>query len=652
MQENRFISIISKFAIPILFYFVGISILLTIIYQEKKHSLLKEVDNKLSRTLDIIPISLLKDFHDRATDSLSISPIEDWDNIKRLTKLAKQFDVSFLYTLIIRNGKVYFTSCSTNNQEIQHKTTVRYFTEYTEASDKLKKLPISNKILFETTSDRWGTFRSALKPLYSPGGNIYIAGADMDISYIEDKLSQELFYLILSGIILTLLFIPTLVQVIRIDKKITNSLKKQIDEQTAELSNKLVENSQTTIKLEKALQEKEEFAQKAQEALNSKTNLITTISHELRTPLNVIIGINTLLFQTKLNDEQKDYCQTINNAAIQIVKLIEEAMQVYYSQPERINLELSLFEINDLLMQLINQFSSALRHKKINLTYEIDEQIPTHLVGDVSFLRQILFNLINNAIKFTEKGNIHINVTFDEINPNDNKIVVLFKISDTGIGIDEEQQRKILKALNDDGQLINKSSGLGLGLTLSKHLAKMLNASIWFKSEKNKGTDFYLRVALGVGTVNKNPEELPLIPENANSEKYKKEHFHILLAEDNELNVKVALRSLEKFKHEISIAQSGKQVISLMKNDHFDIILMDIEMPEMDGIEAAKFIRNHPEEVGHINVPIIALTAHATPEMQNLCKNAGINNFVVKPINFNELNELMHKLVNNTLSQE
>ncbi|MGQ9847524.1 MAG: response regulator [Bacteroidales bacterium] len=650
MVKVNFISLIRRFALPISIYFIGVVVFLTIIYQEKKYAYLKSIDQQLAGAIQTIPFILNKDFHDRATDSLAISPEEDWSNINKLTIQAKQLNVSFLYTLIIRNGKAYFTSCSTNNFELQHKTSVRYFTEYNEASSNLKQLLITNKILYETTTDRWGTFRSALKPYYSPKGNIYIAGADVDINNIEQKLNTELMYLILSGLILTLLFIPTVIQIIRIDKRIADLLKRKIEERTAELSKELINHKQTIIKLQKTIKEKEEFAIKAKEALDSKVNLISTISYELRTPLNVIIGINTLLSQTELNQEQKDYCSTINNAAQQIIKLIEEAMQVYYSQPERINLEFSVFEISDLLMQLINQYSQVLRHKKLTLEYNIDERIPKHLIGDVSFIRQIIFNLINNSIKFSENGKITIDVVFEEIETQENKVIVLFKIIDNGIGVDEEQQKKILKALNDDS-IFNKSSELGLGLTLCKHLSKMLGASIWFKSEKGKGTVFYFRIPLAVGTGTKNPHDLPLIPEDANSKVFNKDCFHILLAEDNELNVKVALRSLEKYKHEISVAKNGNEVITLLKNNHFDIILMDIEMPEMDGIETATFIRNHPEEVGHINIPIIALTAHATPDMQNKCKQVGIHHFVVKPINFNDLNNLMHQLINNTSNE-
>jgi hypothetical protein len=205
----NFISLLRRFALPITIYFVGVIALLTIIYQEKKQYLLKDVDQTLLNAINSIQYALPNDFHDRATDSLAITPEEDWSNIKKLSLLAKQVKVTFLYTLIIRDGKAYFTSCSTNNFELQHKTSVRYFTEYDEASSNLKKLPVTNSILFETTTDKWGTFRSALKPIYSPKGNIYIVGADISIDEIEQKLSNELFYLILSGLLLTLLFIPT-----------------------------------------------------------------------------------------------------------------------------------------------------------------------------------------------------------------------------------------------------------------------------------------------------------------------------------------------------------------------------------------------------------------------------------------------------------
>ncbi|MCX7862768.1 MAG: response regulator [Bacteroidales bacterium] len=645
MKRLKFISLLRRFSVPILIYFIGITLLLVLIYYEKKYAQFKKIDQKLLKASELVPQFLPPDFHDRALDSLSITPHEDWKNIMALTKYAQQFDVSFVYTLVVKNNKAYFTSCSTTPEEIKHKTTARYFTPYPEASQELLNIIHTKKVVYETTTDRWGSFRTILVPAYSPSGNFYIIGVDIDLNEINAFLRKELFYLIMSGIVLTLFFLPTIIQIIRLDRRLTNFLKRKIEERTAELSKELISHKQTTIQLQQTIKEKEEYAQKAKEALDTKTNLITTISHELRTPLNVIIGINTLLSQSNLSEEQLDYCKTIENAAKQIINLIEESMQIYYSQPERVNLELRSFELSSIINQVIQQHSQVLRHKRLQITYNIDERIPNHLIGDESFIRQILFNLLNNAIKFTDKGNITIDVEFEEILMKENKIIIIIKIKDTGSGIPSEKQKQLLKALNEDS-LFNKSSGLGLGLTLSKYLAKMLQANLWFKSEENKGTEFYLRLPLQIGTANKNPLDLPLIPEDAKSEKFKKTKFHVLLAEDNELNVKVGLRSLEKFGHDVSIAKNGKEVIQLLKKHHFDVILMDIEMPEMDGLETAMFIRKHPEEVGHKNIPIIALTAHAMPSIEQKCKEAGMEHFIVKPIDFNELNNLMYKLVN------
>ncbi len=635
--------IIRRFWVPVLIYFLGITFLLILIYHEKKYAQLKRIDTKLLKACELVTSILPKDFHDRAMDSLSIGHDEDWRNILKLTKFAEQMDVSFVYTLIIRNGKAYFTSCSTNPEEIKRKLTVRYFTEYPEASKELLEMPEKRKIVYETTSDRWGSFRSVLVPAYSSTGNFYIIGADFEIKELNKFLNKEIFFLLMTGLVLTLLFIPTIVQIVRTDRKITVELNKKIQERTSQLSKELINHKQTTIKLEKALKEKEEFAIKAKEALDSKSNIIRTISHELRTPLNVIIGINTLLSQSNLTDEQIDYCKTIENAAKQILAIIEESLQVYYSQPERVTLEMTLFNLNNLINQVIQQHSQALRFKKLEITYHIDDRIPNFLVGDETFLRQVLFNLLNNAVKFTNKGKIHIEAEFDELLMQENKIIVIFKIIDSGCGIPAEKQKQLIKALNED-DLINKSSGLGLGLTLCKHLAKMLNANLWFKSEENVGTEFYFRIPLSIGTANLNPTVLPLVPDEYKKEK--KEKLNILLAEDNELNIKLALRALEKYGHEVSVAKTGKEVIELLKKHSFDIILMDIEMPEMNGIETAAFIHQHPEEVRHKDVPIIALTAHAMHDVETQCLEAGFDHFVVKPINFENLNILMINLVN------
>ncbi len=645
MKKLKLISIIRRFSIPILIYFTGIILLLILIYHEKKYAQYKRVDEKLLKATEMVLKFLAPNFHDRAIDSTSISPKEDWKNIMSLTKYAKQFDVSFVYTIVIKDNKAYFTSCSTTPEELSHKTTVRYFKHYEEASKKMLRMPIEKKIAYETTTNRWGTFRTVLVPAYSPIGNFYIIGADVRIEEITSYLRKELFYLIMSGIVLTLFFLPTIIQIIRLDKRVTNFLKRKIEERTAELSKELISHKQTAIQLQNTIKEKDEYALKAKEAFESKTNIITAISHELRTPINVIMGINSLLMQSNLNEEQKDYCRTIENATRQLISLIEETMQIYYSQPERVNIELTSFEPDQLIQQVIAQHSQILKHKKLEITYHIDERIPRHLVGDESFIRQILFNLINNAIKYTEKGKIHIEAEFEEIQIEQNKIIIVFKIIDTGSGIPLEKQKQLLMALNKD-IIYNISSGLGLGLTLSKHLAKMLNANIWLKSQENVGTEFYLRIPLNIGSATLNPLDLPIITEDSNSIKSKKINFHILLAEDNELNIKVALKSFEKFGHDVSIAKNGKEVIQLLTKHHFDIILMDIEMPEMDGIETTLFIKNHSKEIGHKDIPIIALTAYATPNIQKKCEEVGLKHFIVKPINFQQLNELMYKLVN------
>ncbi len=636
-----------KFGVPILIYFSGLVILLTIIYHEKKYTLLKTINKKLEQAIETIDYIIPPSFHDRAIDSLSISPEEDWKNIMKLTNLAKQLDVSFLYTIIIKNNKAYFTTCSTNDVELKHKTYIRYFTPYPEATSLLISMPNKKGVQFETSTDKWGTFHTAFKKKYSPEGRIYIVGADVDIKEIKDKLNDELIYLSLFGLILTLLFLPMIISILKNERKNINHLKTIIDGKTAELSKELIQHKQTLIMLQQALKEKDEFARKAKEALDSKIYLLTTISHELRTPLNVIIGLNSLLLKSPLNDEQRDYCNSIQNASQQILTIIEEAMQIYYSQPERINLQLEPFEINDLMIHLFNQYSNVIRYKNLKFNYSIDEQIPRYLIGDVSFLRQILFNLVNNAIKFTEKGEIRIEAQFEDVLDNENKVIVLFKVIDTGMGMSLEQQRRIQKALNEN-IFHSKSLGLGIGLTLSLHLAKMLNANLWFKSEPGKGSTFYLRVPLSIGNSSKNPLEINPVPEDAQTKSKNKKNLHILLAEDNELNIKIALKSLSSLGHKVSVAKNGHEVIHLLKKQTFDIILMDIEMPEMNGIETARFIQKNLHLLINSQIPIIALTAYAMPEIQKECEKVGIRHFVVKPINFKELNNLMLNIINNS----
>jgi PAS domain S-box-containing protein len=389
-------------------------------------------------------------------------------------------------------------------------------------------------------------------------------------------------------------------------------------------------------------------AKKYAEAANkAKSEFLANMSHEIRTPLNGIIGFTDLLKNTKLESIQRNYMSTINESAHSLMNIINDILD--FSKIESGKLELEVKKYN--LIELVNQVIELIRYdtniKKIELKLKINPNVPRYIWTDSIRLKQILINLLGNAIKFTENGKVILSISNEKINKNNiNKI--RFSVKDTGIGIKKEFQEQIFKAFSQgDNSTTRKFGGTGLGLSISNQLLSLMNSKLNLKSEYGIGSDFYFDVMLKTSDENsyEEVENLEVILNTKTIVNYGHQNFKILIIEDNKINMLLAKTLVKQIIPNGSIfeAENGKTGVEKFHLIHPNLILMDVQMPIMNGYEATNEIR---KTIKGKHVPIIALTAGTVVGEKEKCLEAGMNDYISKPILKNILEEIIAKWIN------
>ena len=407
---------------------------------------------------------------------------------------------------------------------------------------------------------------------------------------------------------------------------------------------KLYWNAVRGIQVQLAATRLEAEKKHAEHANKVKGDFLASMSHEIRTPMNGIIGMTNLTLDTELSEEQKDYLVMVQSSANSLLSLINQLLDFSKIESGAVELEKIPFSLRETFDAVTRTFSVQAAQKALNFTSRIPLDAPDILMGDQGRLRQVIINLIGNAIKFTAAGEVRLEVA--QVSRDDSTVTFHFTVSDTGIGIPQHRLGVIFEAFAQaDGSTTRKYGGTGLGLAISSRLVQLAGGKIWAESELDRGSKFHFTAVFGLPPRPGESDNTDLEDEaQALSERVAREEksrgFHILVAEDNPINQKLAVRLLEKKGYRVTVAENGLAALACLEKQRFDMILMDVQMPEMGGLEATRSIRERERRSGG-HIPIVAMTANAMKGDRERCLESGMDDYVSKPVLAEELFRVM-----------
>ena len=385
--------------------------------------------------------------------------------------------------------------------------------------------------------------------------------------------------------------------------------------------------------------------EEAERAAHVKSIFLANMSHEIRTPMNAVVGLTDVVLETELTQEQREHLTTVRSSANALLALLNDILDISKLESGKLTLEKTIFHLPRTLKDVLQTFAITAREKALDLNLHIHPDMFHCLQGDPTRLRQILINLVGNSVKFTDRGSVTVMVEPKE------EGMYHFSVKDTGIGMSKEQINTIFESfIQGDQSTVRRYGGTGLGTTISKQLVELMGGRIWVESEMDHGTTFHFTVRIGKPKCADNCDEN--CPAHARPDEIarpaSRRRFKVLLVEDIVANVTLTTFRLEQQGHTLQVAWNGLQAVEAVQKEQFDIILMDVQMPEMDGMEATRRIRAMKATK---EIPIIAMTASVMHEDLELCRQAGMNEIVPKPIDFAQLFATMEKVAPPTVGE-
>lgn len=383
----------------------------------------------------------------------------------------------------------------------------------------------------------------------------------------------------------------------------------------------------------------------AEESAKAKGLFLATMSHELRTPMNGVLGCTRLLQDTALTPQQQELIITMQRSAEALLALVNDILDFSKIEAGKMTLEVADVDLRSLVKDVITLVSELARQKGLSLTSEVHENVPPLFRGDPVRLRQILFNLVGNAIKFTERGEVGITVGMDSASsPEAEHILIRWTVKDTGIGMTKSQLDRLFEAyVQADTSTTRRFGGTGLGLMICRQLVTMMGGTISAESTPGEGSIFSYTTHL-LPAIMRNSMESRNTPSPSYTDAFRSPR-RILVVDDNEINQVVACKFLQKLGYQVEVARNGRDAIESLARANYDAVLMDCEMPDMDGYEAARCIRKKEEEQKSPRLPIIAMTGNASVEDARQCKKAGMDDMVTKPVSLTSLRTTLDHLL-------